>query len=121
LSEAEDCPVVSLGVNETLFLEGDAADAIYLIQKGTIDVIDELERTIIVTMKEGDVLGETAMLLRTKRNATAKTNGKNGATLLKVSRKRFMNLIGTQLRAELVKSRMHSFDRTMKRCNEGVV
>ena len=114
LEQADDCPVVVLAPEEILFKEGEEADAVFIVKSGFVDVLDEEEQSVLLTLKTGDMLGETAMLLRTQRNATAKAskNG-NGATLLKVGRRRFMNLIGTQLRAELVASKIASFDRTM--------
>ena len=115
LEAAEDCAVMmELEPNEVLFHEGDEARNVYVVKSGLIDIVDEKEKNILVTLKENDLLGETALLLKTTRNATARASAGGKACVLKVDQKRFMNLVAIELRAEIVKSKMNSFDRTMR-------
>jgi CRP-like cAMP-binding protein len=115
LEAAEDCAVmIELKPNEILFYQGDEARNVYVVKSGLIDIVDEKDQKTVVTLKQGDLLGETALLLKTTRNATARVSSDGNASLLKVDQKRFMNLIATELRAELAKSKIKSFDRTMR-------
>jgi serine/threonine protein kinase len=112
LKNAKDCPIVELEKGEVLFREGEEADAVYLIRNGAVDVIDETDQKIIVTLNEGELLGETAILTRLPRNATARVSSEK-TSFLKVERRRFMNIIGTQLREELMKTKSSSLKRSI--------
>lgn len=56
-----------------LFNQGDAGNALYLIDSGTIDIVTETdgERTVIATLGAGQSFGEMALLNSDKRTATA--------------------------------------------------
>ena len=122
LKNAHDCATVELNENEVLFVEGDEANHVYLILSGSIDIIDKKEQNILVTLKKDSLLGETAILTQLPRNATARASGGDGGssrktTLLKVGRRRFMNLIGTQLRQDLMSRKKKSVIRSMAQAN----
>ena len=125
LKNAHDCATVELNENEVLFVEGDEANHVYLVLSGSIDIIDKKKQNILVTLKKGSLLGETAILTQLPRNATARASGGGGGggggsrktTLLKVGRRRFMNLIGTQLRQDLMANKQESLIRSMAQAN----
>src|SRR3954449_5351559 len=48
--------VVSLDAGEFLFREGDAADALYIVRKGTLRVVSG--STVYETLKPGGIVGE---------------------------------------------------------------
>ena len=124
LKNAHDCATVELNENEVLFVEGDEANHVYLVLSGSIDIIDKKKQNILVTLKKGSLLGETAILTQLPRNATARASGGGGGgggsrktTLLKIGRRRFMNLIGTQLRQDLMANKQESLIRSMAQAN----
>ena len=124
LKNAHDCATVELNENEVLFVEGDEANHVYLVLSGSIDIIDKKKQNILVTLKKGSLLGETAILTQLPRNATARASGGGGGgggsrktSLLKVGRRRFMNLIGTQLRQDLMANKQESLIRSMAQAN----
>jgi signal-transduction protein with cAMP-binding, CBS, and nucleotidyltransferase domain len=124
LKNAHDCATVELNENEVLFVEGDEANHVYLVLSGSIDIIDKKKQNILVTLKKGSLLGETAILTQLPRNATARASGGGGGgggsrktTLLKIGSRRFMNLIGTQLRQDLMANKQESLIRSMAQAN----
>jgi SulP family sulfate permease len=64
----------TVAAGETLFREGDPGDGLYLIARGAIEISIEVRggrRTRIVTMAEGAIFGEAALLDGRPRSATA--------------------------------------------------
>ena len=68
---------------ETLFSEGDTADAFYIVVKGTLNLSSSVGFQKV--FREGDFFGELAVLGDLKRTATMKT--KLGAQVLEFSKK----------------------------------
>ena len=64
----------SLAPGQRLFTQGDAGDAAYIIQSGTIEVFAEVdgEEIPITTMSTGEVLGELTLLDGSPRSASAR-------------------------------------------------
>jgi CRP-like cAMP-binding protein len=63
----------SYAAGETVFKQGTAGDAFYIVYKGKVDV--KLKRMIflsktVATLGEGDFFGETSLLSKEARNAT---------------------------------------------------
>lgn len=61
--------------NETIFHEGDIGDYLYLIAKGSIEVVKNIdgEAKQLATLGAGEYFGEMAILGKKRRNATIKT------------------------------------------------
>jgi len=62
-----------LGSGETVFHEGDEADAMYLVAHGTIDILKSSDETVIATLGAGDEFGELPFFDPGRRSATART------------------------------------------------
>jgi CRP-like cAMP-binding protein/RsiW-degrading membrane proteinase PrsW (M82 family) len=63
---------------EKLFSKGDSGDAMYLIDRGYIDIFLENEdgsESLLRTFQSGDVVGELALLDGQPRSASARANG----------------------------------------------
>ncbi len=75
-----------------VFHEGDAADSMFVIGSGRLEVIDEgPPQTLIRVLRRGDVLGELALLRESTRSASVRAL--RDATLLELSRAGFEDLI----------------------------
>lgn len=66
-SNAKD---VELQAGQTLFNEGDEGESFFLIVEGEVEILKK--GTSLVTLKEGDILGEMASIGEHRRTATAK-------------------------------------------------
>lgn len=66
--------VVNLKKGDILFVEGDAPDAMYIIQKGRLAITKKKGNTEITLaeLKQGDLLGEMAFFDKSPRSASAK-------------------------------------------------
>jgi len=62
-----------LGPGEAVFHESDEADAMYLVELGTVDVLKSGDETVIATLGTGDEFGELAFFDPSRRSATART------------------------------------------------
>jgi CRP-like cAMP-binding protein/RsiW-degrading membrane proteinase PrsW (M82 family) len=78
------------GGGQVLFEEGDEGDALYLIRKGGIDILTEVdgEERLLRTMRPGEIVGELALLDGQPRSATARA--KDQATVLMLRREQFI-------------------------------
>lgn len=64
-------PVQTYRAGHTLFQRGDAADRLYLIQQGEVDLFTAPGNTFLARLKPGDFFGEQAILSGGVRSATA--------------------------------------------------
>jgi CRP-like cAMP-binding protein len=85
----QSCPVRD---NDVIFLQGDAGDYYYLIQKGTCTVIrsQNNDDTVIAQLKAGQGFGEEALLSNAPRNATVIMQ--SDGILLRLAKTDFENL-----------------------------
>ena len=69
--------VIHLGEGVTVYSSGDSADALYIINRGVVEVIHENQRhtyhTAISYLGRGDVFGETDVLTETPRKNAIRT------------------------------------------------
>lgn len=68
------CVTRSLAAGQTLFVKGDAGDALYAIRRGQVRISDDAEdgrRTTLNVLGAGDVFGEVALLDGQPRTASA--------------------------------------------------
>jgi CRP-like cAMP-binding protein len=81
-----------LPTGQVLFTRGEAADCAYVIQRGTLSLDPEsgVEDSVVVA-GPGTLLGESALLVETKRPATARA--REEATVLRVSRSMFLRML----------------------------
>jgi CRP-like cAMP-binding protein len=56
---------------EVLFHQGNPGVGMYIIQEGTIEIVDETTGDTLVELSDGDFFGELALLNETPRSATA--------------------------------------------------
>ncbi len=83
---------VVLAAGEWLLREGDAADVMYVIRSGRLDVLVEgPPETLVRTLRRGDVVGELALLHAGRR--TASVRARRDSVLLEVSRAQFEALV----------------------------
>src|SRR5512140_185184 len=63
---------------ETIFVEGDNGDWIYVVEEGTVEISKKMDdrKIIIEILKPGDIFGEMAYIDKTPRSATATAVGK---------------------------------------------
>jgi putative methionine-R-sulfoxide reductase with GAF domain len=78
---------------EIIFREGDAADALYVIQSGKINVTKKATsgELVIATLQSGEIFGEMALFDRLPRSATARASG--NATILTIDKKKLFSTI----------------------------
>jgi CRP-like cAMP-binding protein len=62
---------VRLPRGATLFVRGDPATCLYILQEGAVDIVDELSHKVLRHLKPGDFFGEQAILVGGIRSATA--------------------------------------------------
>ena len=59
------------GAGEIIFHKGDPGDCMYLVQKGSLDVVlDESTGTVIDTIRSGEFFGEMSLFSGEPRSAT---------------------------------------------------
>ena len=78
---------------EIIVSEGDAADRMYVIQEGTVEVIQTVDRrSIHVTfLKEGDFFGETGLFDNKARPVSVRAMG--AVRILTIDKKNFLRRI----------------------------
>jgi CRP/FNR family transcriptional regulator, cyclic AMP receptor protein len=82
--------VVSLDAGEFLFREGDAADALYIVRKGTLRVVSG--STVYETLKPGGIVGEMAIVDQSARRSASVIAGTH-AELTKIDTAQFLALV----------------------------
>lgn len=83
-------PARSFKAGEVIFHEGDAADELYVIQSGRVD-IRQGDR-LLSTLDAHDIFGEMALIDSAPRMATAVAA--SDVTLIPISEKQFLFLVG---------------------------
>ncbi|HUL94603.1 MAG TPA: cyclic nucleotide-binding domain-containing protein [Usitatibacter sp.] len=84
-----EADTVSFAAGETIFRSGEAADQMYVLLKGEVDIV--LGEEVIETLGPGDPFGEMALIDQAPRIATA--IAKSPVTLATVSEKRFLFMV----------------------------
>ncbi len=59
--------------NQIIFSQNDPAKAMYILAKGSVQVIDEEQQSALKTLSAGDIFGEMALIQESRRNATLQT------------------------------------------------
>ena len=82
-----------LGAGEVLFKQGDDGDAMYMIEKGKVEIVLESDDThqTIAMLGEGSFFGEIALITGEKRTATVKAIA--ATRLIAIDKKSFTQLI----------------------------
>ncbi|HEY5051103.1 MAG TPA: cyclic nucleotide-binding domain-containing protein, partial [Acidothermaceae bacterium] len=83
---------VHVAAGDWIMREGDAADSLFIVRSGRVDVIDEGPPEILVrVLRRGDVLGELALLRQGTRSASVRA--RRDTQLLQLGRAAFEALI----------------------------
>ena len=85
--------LVSVSSGDFLFREGDAADALYIVKSGIVQVIRE-GGEIYDTVGEGGVVGELAIVDEGTRSASVRANSQ--AELIRVDIPGFLSLVASE-------------------------
>lgn len=109
--------------NQTLFVEGMTGEVLYIIKRGSVQIIKKLpnnHEAVLATLKEGEFLGEMSLIDNLPRTATAKVA--EDSTLLVMTKKAFTSMMdkypGIALKVVLVFLRIAN-DRVRK-ANESI-
>ena len=86
---------VSVAGGDWLFRQGDGADALYVVRSGFLEV--HRDGHVVGTLSRGDVLGELGLLTRSPRAAGVRA--RRDSELLRISRRRFDETLGSDTRA----------------------
>jgi CRP-like cAMP-binding protein/Zn-dependent protease len=93
--------LVSMRDGQTVFRQGDVADAFYVVRSGTVHIEDEDpdegDTNIITTLHRGDSFGELGLLGSAPRAATARAEG--DVTLFRVDKAAFDALLADDIDA----------------------
>lgn len=81
----------NLRAGDILFRQGDVADCGYLLLAGAIMLDGDNGAESMPSVKEGDLLGETALIVTTKRPVTA--IARQNCTVLRISRALFLRVL----------------------------
>ncbi len=74
-----------------LFTQGDAADAGYVVQEGSLSLAPVRGEAEALTVGPGTLLGELALLIETKRPVTA--TAREPSTVIRISRTLFLKML----------------------------
>jgi putative ABC transport system ATP-binding protein len=101
--DAGDTRTVSLADSETLFVQGDDGDFIYVVEHGTVELTrerDDGSEELITAVGPERYFGELAPLFGLKRSATARALG--ATTVTGYSPSAFRSLVGHATFNELI-------------------
>ena len=82
-------PVRSFKAGDVIFQQGDAAEELYVVQSGTVEI--RLGNRVLDTLPELSIFGEMALIDRSPRSATAVTA--TDVSLVPVGEKQFLFLV----------------------------
>ncbi|MCI0395116.1 MAG: cyclic nucleotide-binding domain-containing protein [Chloroflexi bacterium] len=100
---ASICEPLTTKKGEVLFEENDASDELYVISRGGVEILvnpgfvglnEEIKPVVIAELRQGQVLGEVALVDQGLRSATARIS-QDDTQLLRLPRKRLMLLCDT--------------------------
>lgn len=112
-----------LRAGDAVFDEGDVGDKMYLIVKGTIDIIKTSKKgpgQILVTLKEGDYFGEMSLIDDAPRSAAAMASQES--TLFSISKKDLMFLLDNAptIAAKIYKFFVFTLNDRLRQTNEKI-
>jgi len=84
----------SYSKNATLFVEGMTGEILYVVKKGSVQIIKKLagnQEAVLATLKDGEFLGEMSLIDNRPRTATAKVAEES--VLLVMTKKAFNQLM----------------------------
>ena len=79
---------------ELVFNEGDEADAIFVVEMGTVDMVPTGKEMVVVTIGSGQALGEVAFFRRGKRPGSARA--RETTSVLRIPFDRLEKLLGAR-------------------------
>src|SRR5512134_812882 len=89
---AAELTLVSVRAGDWLVREGEAAETLYLIRSGRLEVVAEgPPETLIRVLRRGEILGELALLTEEVRSASVRA--RRDSELLELGRRQFEELI----------------------------
>ncbi len=107
---------------ETLFAQGDAGDAAYIIIGGEADIIVNTPGgpLVVATLKQNEIVGEIAILCDVPRTATVRA--KTQLTTLRITKDLFFNLVieFPQIAVEIMRELAHRLEQTTTKLREAV-
>ncbi|EIE02967.1 cyclic nucleotide-binding domain-containing protein [Leptospira licerasiae] len=57
---------------DTIFRRGEKGDDLYILSEGSVDILDSDEKTILLSLQEGQFFGELALVMDAPRSATVR-------------------------------------------------
>jgi CRP-like cAMP-binding protein len=81
---------IALEKGDVIFREGDAADCLYVIRDGTIDIT--LGNRVLKPLQRGDIFGEMSLIDGEPRSANAVAHSQ--ATVIPINEEQFLFLVG---------------------------
>jgi NTE family protein len=91
---AERTHVVSVVAGDWLFRQGDDADALYVLQTGRLEIVDESpgrDPVVVRELRSGSAVGELALVCESQR--TASVRARRDARLLRIGRDDFEGIL----------------------------
>lgn len=89
---SDELKVVQVSAGDFIMREGEAADSLFIVRSGRIEVLDEGPPEVLIRMlRRGDVIGELALLRQGTRSASVRA--RRDAELLELGRDAFEALI----------------------------
>ncbi|MGQ9857667.1 MAG: sigma 54-interacting transcriptional regulator [Thermodesulfobacteriota bacterium] len=89
---------VEFSPGQEVFREGDPGDALYVVGSGKVNVLKSSEggpdEQLLMELEAPAILGEMALLDKAPRSATIRISQEGPATLLRISREDFEDLLG---------------------------